>query len=257
MVPNHDTVHIAKDGRHIDFTANLSAIKDNNGRIIGTATTLRDITQRKQAEQVLHDNAKRLLGLSRRLMVADETARRNFNRELHDRVGANLSALNLNLSVLRSQLPQESLRAVSARLEDTQTLLEETITHVRDVMADLHPPALDDYGLHAALRTYAANLGARITVPISIQGKPFVPRLPPAAEMALFRVAQGALINAVMHAQAKRIEILFAESRDQVTITIADDGLGFDVARASLAHASWGLAIMRERAEAVRRSTPS
>jgi two-component system sensor histidine kinase UhpB len=213
--------------------------------------TLQDITKSKHAEQVLHEYTRRLRSVSQRLIAVEETERRNINRELHDRVGANLSALNLNLSVLRSQLPRESLRAVGTRLDDTQRLLEETITHVRDLMADLHPPALDDYGLLAALRTYVESFGARLAVPISVYGNALVPRLPLEAETALFRVAQGALANAVAHAHAKRIEILLAASPDRVALTIADNGAGFDVAEAAKARASWGLAIMRERAEAI------
>lgn len=239
-----------KDGSLAYFEAFGSRIPFE-GRF-AVMSTLLDITERKRAEQALHHNAKRLLDLSRRLMAVEETERRNINRELHDRVGASLSALNLNLSIVRSQLPQESLRAVGARLDDTQRLLEETTTHVRDLMADLHPPALDDYGLLAGLRAHVESLGARFAVPISVHGEAFVPRLPLEVETALFRVAQGALVNAVKHAQAKHIEIRLAASADRVALTIADDGIGFDVAHTSMAHASWGLAIMRERAEAVR-----
>lgn len=210
-----------------------------------------DVTERKRAEDALHNSSKRLRELSQRLIEIEDGVRRTINRELHDRVGASLAALNLNLSIVRSQLPQKSLHAVDARLQDTQRLLEETTTHVRDLMADLHPPALDDYGLLAALRTHIEPLAKRFSVPILLHGEDLAPRLPLATETALFRVAQGALVNAVTHAHAKRIEILLAASPDRVALTIADDGTGFDVGHASLAHASWGLAIMRERAEAV------
>ena len=251
MVPSHETVCIAKDGRHIDFAVSPSAIKDNSGRIIGTATTLRDITERKRTEQALHDNAKRLRGLSRRLFTAAETERRNINRELHDRVGQTLAALNMNLNIIRSQLPQQSLDAVGARLQDTQRLLEETAAQVRNVMADLHPPALDDYGLLAALHSYVESLGARFAMPITVRGEDLAPRLPLAAETALFRIAQEALANAAAHGRAKRVQVLLAATPVRVTLTIADDGVGFDAEHAALAHPSWGLVTMRERAEAI------
>ena len=246
---NYRIVHSSGEIRYVHSISKVST--NPASAVIRMFGTLQDITERKRAEQALHDNAKRLRNLSRRLITVEETVRRTINRELHDRVGASLSALNLNLSIVRSQLPPESLRAVGARIEDTQRLLEETTTHVRDLMADLHPPALDDYGLFAALRTYVHDLGARIAVPISMHGEPFVPRLPLVAETALFRVVQGALVNAITHAHPERIEILLAASPDRVALTIADDGVGFDVADTSMAHASWGLAIMRERAEAV------
>jgi two-component system sensor histidine kinase UhpB len=250
-VPSHETVRITKDGRRIDIAISLSAIKDHSGRITGTATMLRDITERKQTEQALHDYARRLQGLSRRMVAVGEIERRKINRELHDLIGQNLAALNINLNIIRSQLSQESLHAVSARLQKTQMLLEETAAHARNVMADLHPPALDDYGLLAALRTYVESFGARVVVPITVHGEDLAPRLSSAAEMALFRVAQGAIANAVQHARAKRIEVLLAATPERVTLTIADDGAGFDPEHVVPARTSWGLTIMQERAEAV------
>jgi len=208
-------------------------------------------TERNRTEDTLRDAGERLRQLSQRLIDAEDGIRRAITRELHDRVGASLSALNLNLSILRSQLPQESLRVVEARLDDTQKLLEGTTAQVRDLMADLHPPALDDYGLLAALQTYVHDLGARIATPISICGEYIAPRLPLVAETALFRIAQGAIANAVTHARANLIQVRLAESPDRVTLTIADDGIGFSVVHPSLTRASWGLAIQRERAQAV------
>src|SRR6185295_19176412 len=104
----------------------------------------------------------RLQELSRRLVEAEEAERRNINRELHDRVGQNLSALNLRLNLVRAQLPPEASAAVTERLADAQRLAESSVQHVRDVMADLRPPALDDYGLLAALRTHADALTGRL-----------------------------------------------------------------------------------------------
>jgi signal transduction histidine kinase len=207
--------------------------------------------ERRRAEQKTRDYAAQLQGLSRRLVEVEESERRNLNRELHDRVGQNLAALNINLNIVRSRIPQRSLRAVGDRLDDTQRLLEETSGHIRNVMADLHPPALDEYGLRAALVTYAKTFGARLSTPILVRGEDLAPRPPFAAEMALFRVAQGALANAIAHARATRIEITLAALADRVTLTIADDGSGFDATRPRPGRASWGLAIMRERAEAV------
>lgn len=250
-VPSHEAVRVTKDGRRIDVTLSISSLRDNSGNIIGTAAILRDITERKQAEQALRDYARRLQGLSRRLFTVGEIERRKINRELHDRIGQNLAALNINLNIIRSQLPPESLQAVSAHLQKMQTLFEETAAHARNVMADLHPPALDDYGLLAALRTYVESYGARVIAPITVRGEDLAPRLSPAAEMALFRIAQGAIANAVQHARATRIDVLLAAIPERVTLIVADDGAGFDPKRVVPAHASWGLTIMQERAEAV------
>jgi two-component system sensor histidine kinase UhpB len=210
-----------------------------------------ETAERKRAEHKLLEYAEQLRGMSRRLVTGEETVRRNVSRELHDRVGQNLAALNINLNLIRSQLPAKALDAVSGRLQDTQKLLEETAGHIRNVMADMHPPALDEYGLLAALRTFAEGFAARLALPVSVQGEELAPRLELATEMALFRIAQGALANAAAHAQARQIRITLESSAQRATLTIADDGIGFEPARASPGRASWGLAIMRERAEAV------
>ena len=240
-----------KDGSTFASERVVSEIVDDHGRRTGVVSVVRDITERNRAEQELRDSAKRLQGLSRRLVEAEETERRNINRELHDRVGQNLAALNINLNLVRSQLPQESLPAVDGRFRDVQRLLEETAVQIRNVMTDLHPPMLDEYGLWAALRGYVEAFRARLAIPVLMEGEDLVPRLPRAAEMALFRVAQGALANAAAHAHAKRIEVALAATPGRVTLTIADDGVGFDTAHARQARASWGLAIMSERAQAV------
>src|SRR6185436_13905397 len=209
------------------------------------------ITESKRAELELADYARRLQGLSRRLVEVEETERRNINRELHDRVGQNLGALSINLDLIRSKLPRESLDAVGARFEDTQRLLEETATQIRNIMAELHPPALDEYGLLAALRTYVEAARARFDVSITVQGEDLAPRPPRAAEIALFRIAQGALANAVAHANARQIHVTLGATAERVRLTVSDNGVGFDATRVQPERASWGLAIMRERAEAV------
>ena len=85
----------------------------------------------------------------------EETERQAISRELHDRIGQELSTLTLLVGKLAARLTKESPSAVRKRLQDMQDLLKSTVGKVRDVMAELRPPGLDDYGLHAALRQLA------------------------------------------------------------------------------------------------------
>ncbi|HEX7811149.1 MAG TPA: PAS domain S-box protein [Burkholderiales bacterium] len=211
----------------------------------------RNITERKRTEAALRSYAARLQGMSRQLMEAEETERRSINRELHDRIGQNLSALSLSLNLVRSGISKHSLRDVGPRLDAAQLLLESTTAEVRNVMAGLHPPALDDYGLLAALRTYAESFGANAGLKVAVAGEEPTPRLPPAAEIALFRIAQGAITNAARHAQGTRVGVALSANPGKVTLVVADDGRGFDAASAGAPSGSWGLTIMRERAEAI------
>ena len=219
--------------------------------LIAMATYIAAIAITKSLEEAkLRNLLLRLRDLSRRLLEVEETERRSINRELHDRIGQNLSILNLNLNLIRSGLSTNPPTAQGGRITEAQRLLESTIMQVRNVMADLHPPALEDFGLFAALCAHAESFGARIGMPIVVHGKELVPRPSPAVEISLFRIAQEALANAAKHAHAKRIEVTLANTPERVTLTIADDGTGFDAAR--LGMASWGITIMRERAEAAR-----
>jgi len=238
-----------KDGHLLDIEISVNFISDPDGERL--FAFMRDVTEPRRANEELRDYAGRLQGLSRRLFAVEETERRNINRELHDRIGQSLSALNINLNIIRSQLPKESLDVVGARFQDMQTLLEEMARQVRDVMADLHPPALDDYGLLAALRTYAESLGTRLSVPITVHGEDLTPRLALVAETALFRIAQEALANAIKHARARNIEVALGAAPEHMTLTIDDDGVGFDAGHTASAGHHWGLATMRERANAV------
>jgi signal transduction histidine kinase len=218
-------------------------------QLVAMATYIAAIAITKTGNEAeLHSLVSRLRELSRRLLDVEDAERRSINRELHDRIGQNLSTLHLNLSLIRSRLSEDPPGALGGRIDDAQKLLEATISHVRNVMAELHPPALEAFGLLAALDAHAVAFSAQIGTPIAVYGEDLVPRLSRAVEISLFRVAQEALSNAAKHAHAKRIEVTLANFPERVTLTIADDGAGFDTERVNTG--SWGLTIMGERAAA-------
>lgn len=246
-----ETIRVRKDGLRFDAQVCLSAVKDSSGQVIGIATIVRDISERKLAEAALRDYAAEMRHLSWRLSEVEERERRNIHRELHDQVGANLAALKLDLGLINTMLAADTPKTISDRLKKTQQLTGETIARIRDVMADLRPPALDDYGLLAALRNYAQPYAARLGIPVMVDGDDIQPRLAIAVETALFRIAQEALSNIAKHAQARHVGITVATTDDRVTLVVADDGAGFDAGHADPHHAAWGLRTMRERAQAI------
>jgi two-component system sensor histidine kinase UhpB len=206
---------------------------------------------RQQAESDLRELATRLRTLSQRLIEVEETERRAINRELHDRIGQNLAVLNLNLEIVRGQLPADVPADVTTRLTDARAMLERTVAHVRDVMSDLRPAALDDYGLDAALGTYVDAFSARTGLKVAYCAEPIVPRLPVVMETALFRLAQGALVNVAKHAHARHVELALVASAERVVLTVSDDGVGFAPEAPDETRPSWGLTTMRERADAI------
>jgi signal transduction histidine kinase len=169
---------------------------------------------------------------------------------LHDRVGQTLSALGAHLELARVALPARSRERARPHLARARELIELSTAHMRELMAELRPPGLEQYGLLAALRVYTRALVALDGAKLELRGKDLVPRPPLQIETALYRIAQEALVNALRHAQPQRVKVHLEQSEDSVTLSIADDGVGFDITRAG-PRPSWGLDVMRERAEAL------
>src|SRR5258706_16240874 len=140
--------------------------------------------------------------LMRRLVEAQELERHRIAGELHDRVGQALSALNINLDIALGLVPAEQ-REVRMRLADSLSLVDSTLQAIENVMAELRPPLLDEYGLGAALAAYAKafsqRTGGRVAVDDPLELGRGVRR---DAAVALFRIAQEALANGARHAEA-------------------------------------------------------
>lgn len=205
-----------------------------------------EIAQRRKAEAA-HQQVLRLLA------EAEETERGRISRELHDRLGQDLTALKLGLQILRKQGPfaptvQESM----ARLE---RLAEGLMRDAHRLAWELRPLALDDLGLELALRRLTAqwteSTGVRVDFHCS---GPDTERLPPEFETTLYRVAQEALNNVLRHARAQRVSVLLERHPELVSLIVEDDGRGFDVAH-SLAEVDiqeqLGLVGMQERVKLV------
>lgn len=193
-----------------------------------------------------------LRALAGRLADVQEQERQLLARELHDQIGQNLTALNLNLTLVDQMLPVDLPDAVRQRLHDSMTLVSQTNRQVRNVMAELRPPVLDDYGLLAALRWYGDQFAQRTGVIVHVNDYGAGDRCAPPVETALFRIAQEALNNVAKHASARQVVITFECTDSGMRLIIADDGQGFDVSTAGPVSQPphWGLLSMKERAMA-------
>lgn len=244
-----ETTHVRKDGARIPTQVTFSPVKDATGRVIAHSYTVRDMSELKQKEEDLRDSYWRLRQLSHRLRSVEEAERRAIARELHDRIGQDLSTLGLLLASLGARLPHASRDAAKRTLQDIQGLLKSMVANVRDVMAELRPPVLDDYGLLAALQQLATEFAQRTGITAELGGVELRPRLPSVIETTMFRISQEALNNVAKHAQAKQVVISLHATADRIVLEIADDGIGFDASRTPPDQRHWGLCTMRERAE--------
>jgi PAS domain S-box-containing protein len=223
-------------------------IKDAAGRPARMLWSVLDITEQKQTEHALRTSAEQLTALSRRLVEVQEAERRQLSRELHDRVGQNLTALSINLDILRTGLSGDECAEHRLRLSDSTALLESTVDTIEDVMAELRPPMLDDYGLLPALHWYARDFSKRTGIEVDVDGKD-VERPAPELEITLFRIAQEALNNVAKHARAKWVQIELDHVNGHSVMTVTDNGIGIDGARRE--RTGLGMVTMRERTQAV------
>ncbi|MGD2104352.1 MAG: GAF domain-containing protein [Anaerolineae bacterium] len=200
----------------------------------------------------IRQQRERLRGTMARLAEVEETERRRVVRELHDQVGQNLTALDLNLSLVRSRLEKQGLVELHSRVDDSLALVEQTNERIRRLMVDLRPPVLDDYGLMSALHWYGDQFSERTGIDVVVEGKEEATRdLSLHVENALFRIAQEALNNTAKHAQADEVTIALSVDETVIRLRICDDGVGFEPGDLEGQAGGWGLLTMRERAESV------
>ncbi|HJV92688.1 MAG TPA: ATP-binding protein [Azonexus sp.] len=216
-----------------------------------------EVAERKAAEATIIDYTHRLQALSKQLVEVRDAERKALATELHDRIGQNLSALNmslnLNLTVLATQLPPAAMSAARTRLNDALALVEQTTEAVRGLMEELHPALLEQYGLTTALRWHGEEFSGRTGIAFRCLASETFPRLRGQVETTLFRIAQEALINVAKHADAGEVDIALERTTAGIALTVADNGVGIGepTAHRSPAGGGWGLAIMAERARSI------
>jgi signal transduction histidine kinase len=196
--------------------------------------------------QVAYERLGKLHG---RLEAAKEEERRFLAHELHDELGQSLTALKLRL-----QLGSQALAVPpSEGTPQALALIDQLIARVRRISVDLRPPLLDEVGLGPALRLYLEGQAALSNVPIELDVQDRIEgRLAPDLEIACFRVVQESITNALRHASAARIRVRLVRTADRVSLTVHDDGRGFDLDELAGADVAGHLGIvgMRERVRA-------
>jgi len=210
-----------------------------------------EVRERRQAEAAALRLAGRLQNMARRLGQAQEVERRRLAAELHDGVCSNLAAIGLNLALMQKQLPHSDAASMQRRMSELITLIDEAKANAKDLTVDLRPLLLEDRDLLSALEEYARKFEVSTGIAVEVNGANVGGRLPPEKKIALFRIAQEALTNCAKHAQASVVAIDFNRDSDDLLLSVADNGVGVDLAAVSAKMQGLGLLSMQERAEAI------
>ncbi len=223
--------------------------------VIGDKTYLkcvvRDITERKNTESELKEYQRLLRQMSTQSIAAREAEMKRIARELHDELGQTLTALRMDISLLRIQFSEHEPE-MKGMIKDMLMLVDKAISGVRNVATNLRPPILD-MGIMAAVswlgNDFSGRTGIKCSVKISHE-MDILEQLDDAHTLTLFRIVQESLTNIARHAQATEVEISFRQCGECVCVSIHDNGVGFDPSEMP-AKKSFGLMGMRERALAV------
>jgi len=249
------------DGGTAWMEARGQVIFDSSHVPVSMMGVSRDISERKLAEEALReaheqlemrvkertaelDRAQeRLRTLSARLLRMQDDERRRLARELHDTAGQLLVALNLTLVPVEEALAKrdpELAKQVTAGLG----LVDELSRDLRTMSHLLHPPLLDEAGLHSAVRWYVEGFAERSKIQVDLQLDPKVGRLPAEFETAIFRIVQECLTNIHRHSGSKSASISITRHGDEIKLEIIDRGKGMPT---PISRGGVGIQGMRER----------
>lgn len=204
------------------------------------AALVAEIARREEAETELRKRQEQIVHLAGRLLSAQEEERRKIARDLHDDAVQDLAMLQIDLGSLI--LAQEAHAAVKGELEGISAQVSKLHEKLRLTSHTMHPTVIDLSGLKSGLKDLCADIPSCETAIDSS-----VDSLPAGIQLAIYRIVQEALGNAIKHAGAANIRVSAKCDKEQVRVTIADDGDGFDPAVRS---SGLGLRSMRERIHA-------
>ena len=198
------------------------------GVLVAIISLLRLIALERRAERnrIRTEEAENAMRrLSHQLVNAQEEERRVISRELHDEVGQMLTGLRMDLRSLK-KLNGSAQQSFEQRIDQSCTLLEQTLQSVRDIAMGLRPSMLDDLGLVAALQWQVRDFERRHNLNITLNVHGNMEYLPDQHRTSLYRIVQEGLTNCARHSNARSVVIDLVSTGEGLTLRIADDGVG-------------------------------
>jgi signal transduction histidine kinase len=202
--------------------------------------------ERDLLERQVRERTASLAELATHLQNVREEERGHLARELHDELGALLTAAKLDVARLKSRLGVQPAPEITQRLQHLTEALNSGIALKRRIIEDLRPSSLSNLGLTASLEILAREFSERSGVEITTGLEPV--ELDEATQLTVYRLVQESLTNVGKYAEAGQVEISVRNYGGHVEVDIRDDGKGFDVAQ--IRASTHGLAGMRHRVEA-------
>ncbi len=247
---HHEVSWVTKEGKEIYTIFSPRLFFDQESRLMGCFAVVTDITDRKLMEEALRESENKLRVLSSKMLSAQEQERKRLARELHDQLGQDLATLKLQVRSLQNAVTGKDPKAIS-QCKELSDYIDEVIENVRRLYQDLGPTPLEDLGLTLALRWLVDDFAKHHSIEACLETEEVDQLLSQDAQLMVYRVVQEALNNTGKHAQASRVLVSLSKARDEILVTIADNGRGFKAdgsSRKTHRGEGMGLIFMDERA---------
>ena len=241
------TKGLKADGTEFDLEVSLTDFTKENK--IHVLVILRDITERRTHEKEMTRLNNELRELSNHLLFVREEERSSIAKDIHDQLAQNLVALSMNAAWLKSSIKNQS-NEVQEILNEQINIADGVIGSSRTLFNTLHPSMLDELGLDAAIRWHAKTQLKNTNVQFNLVSNITNEKLPKKLNLVFFRIFQESLTNILRHSKATNLSIDIIKDENNVTMTIEDNGKGFDVNKVDMIH-SHGLLGIRERVYAM------
>jgi PAS domain S-box-containing protein len=231
---------LRKDGSRFWANVIISAVRNDQGELLGFAKVTRDVTERMRAHQALekevaerrdaqrqlHESEGSLRELSIHLLRTQDEERRRIGRELHDSLGQYLAVLKMKLQSLELLPAGEQGDPAVRDVAECIVLTDDCIREVRTVSYLLYPPMLEEIGLKSAIPWYLEGFSERSGIKTTFEVQSGLGRLSRDSELALFRVLQESLTNVHRHSGSCTAGVQLLAKDDRCVLVIEDKGKG-------------------------------
>jgi PAS domain S-box-containing protein len=221
------------------------------GTVEGISGVLTDITERKLAEEGLKISQEQLHQLAGHLQNVREEERKHLAQEFHDQLGQSLTAIKMDLSMLRrasADTSKELSRSVIAQsIESAQDMIDRAIAIIREILSELRPELLDQLGIVPTLEWEVERFQRHSGMSCTFNSEVGEIALGAKQSINLYRIFQEAITNVARHAKATSVKVALQKDRGTLVLIIEDNGIGIS-ANAETKSQSFGLIGMRERA---------
>lgn len=225
-----------KDGSEVPVEISLSPLQTESGPLITSA--IRDISDRKHAEQALQELAGRLIG-------AQEEERSRIGRELHDHVSQRVGLLAILIDQLRTE-DSMTAAALQKGLDELWQQADELTQDIHNLSHRLHSSMLDQLGLVPALQSLVTDFTKRRHIEVEFAPESMAGQLPSDVALCLFRIAEESLNNVAKHSSARSARVELSAGAEGIALSVEDAGTGFDPKTLD-GKAGLGFVSMRER----------